>query len=61
MGPRADIHDSVGGARRGDNDDPGLAGIAAEGLAEMLGGDPPLVGREVDERVDQRQAGALLD
>ncbi len=59
VGPRADIHGSVGVARLG-NDNAGSAGIAAEGLAQVLGGDPPRVGREIDERVDQRVAGALL-
>ena len=44
----------------GNDDDPGPAGIAAEGLPEVLGGDPPRVGREIDERVDQRPASALL-
>ena len=33
----------------------------AEGLPQVGGGDPPCVRREVNERVDQRPAGALRD
>ena len=61
VGPRAGIGDPRAGvARRGDDDDPGPVRRSAEGVPQVVGGDPPRVRREIDERVDQRPAGALL-
>ena len=49
----------AGLARRGDHDDRALVRRRAEGVPQMRGGDAPRVRREIDERVDQRPAGAL--
>ena len=60
VGTRADIGDPRAGvARRGDDDDPGLVRRSAEREPQLIGGDPPGVRREIDERVDQAPAGAL--
>ena len=61
MGPGAGIGDPRAGvAGRGDDDDRGRVRRPAEGLAQVVGGDAPRVRRQIDERVDQRPAGALV-
>ena len=58
MDPRAGIGDpGAGGPRRGYDHDPGRS---IESVPQVSGGDPPGVGRQIHERVDQRPAGALL-
>ena len=58
--PRAGIGDPGAGlARRGDHDDPRPV-RRFEGVPQVPAGDAPRVGRQIDERVDQRPAGALL-
>ena len=60
MGARARVGDPGAGlARRRDHDDRALVRRRAEGVPQVGGGDPPRVRREIDERVDQRPAGAL--
>jgi hypothetical protein len=57
--PGAGIGDPrTGVARRGDDDEPGRDRRATKGMPQVVGGDRPRVRREVDERVDQRPAGA---
>ena len=61
MGPRADIGDPGAGVTRpGDDDDARPVRRVAEGAPQVLAGDRPRVRRQIDERVDQRPAGALL-
>ena len=61
MGARAGVGDpGAGVARRRDHDDPAPVRRWAEGVPQVVGGDPPRVRREINERVDQRPAGALL-
>ena len=61
VGPRARIGDPRAGVtRRGDHNNPGLVRRSTEGVAHVVGGDPPCVRWKINERVDQRAAGALL-
>ena len=61
VGPRAGVGDPGGGVtRRGDHHDPRPVRRFAEGVPQVLAGDAPRVGRQIDERVDQWPAGALL-
>ena len=60
MGPRAGIRDPRAGvARRRDDDRRGPVRRSTERLLQVVGGDAPRVRRQIDERVDQRSAGAL--
>ena len=57
---RAHIGDlGAGIGRRGDHDYRALIRALAERLRQVGGSDPPGVRREINERVDQRPAGAL--
>ena len=59
MGARAGVGDPGAGlARRRDHDYHALVHRRAEGVPQVGGGDPPRVRREINERVDQRPAGA---
>ena len=61
VGTRARIGDpGAAVARRGDHDDPRPVRGVAEVVPQVLAGDAPRVRRQIDERVDQRPAGALL-
>ncbi len=60
VGPGAGIGNSrTGVARRRDNDGLGPVRRSTERVSQVVGGDTPCVRRQVDERVDQRPAGAL--
>jgi hypothetical protein len=60
VGPRAGIGDPRAGvARRRDDDRRGPVRRSTERLLQVVGGDAPRVRRQIDERVDQRSAGAL--
>ena len=60
VGPRAGIGDPRAGvAGRRDHDDPWLARRFTERVLQVVGGDPPRVRRQIDERVDQRPSSAL--
>jgi hypothetical protein len=61
VGSCAGIGDPRAGVvRRWDDDNPGLVRGSIEGVPQVVGGDPPRVRREINERVDQRPATALL-
>ena len=61
VGPRAAVvYPRTDLARRRDDDDPGPARGSTEGVPQVVGGDLPRVRWEIDERVDQRPASALL-
>ena len=61
VGPSADIGDPRAGViRPGDDIHPGRVRRFPEGVAHVVGGDPPCVRWKIDERVYQRAAGALL-
>ena len=60
MGSGADIGNSqTRVARRRDHDSLMPVRRSTEGVSQVVGGDAPCVRRQVDERVDQRPAGAL--
>ena len=61
VGPGAGIGDSRAGvARRGYDDRLARVRGSTEGVQQVVGRDLPRVRREIDERVDQRPARALL-
>ncbi len=62
MGARARVDDAGAGlGLRRDHDHHALVDLRAEGVPQVGGDDPPRVRREINERVDQRLAGALGD
>jgi hypothetical protein len=60
MGASARVGDPGAGlAQRRDHNYHALVRRRVEGVPQVAGGDPPRVRREINERVDQRPAGAL--
>ncbi len=60
MRARAGIGDpGAGVARRRNDDDFGPVGSSTERALKVVGGNAPRVRRQIDQRIDQRSAGAL--